>query len=96
MNIAIYAVVLAALQGVTTPSRDLMVRATTRPEHLGRVFGFVYSGLDLGGTVAPYLIALLFDFGKPGWFFPLLAAVTTLTAATVINVNAEKARANAT
>jgi len=87
--------IAGGLQGLTTPSRDLLVRAATPPEQLGRVFGFVYSGLDLGGTVAPYLIALLFDGGRAGWYFPLLAAVTALTASTVINVDPAKAAGRA-
>jgi len=34
--------------GTTAPSRDMMVRGATPPGSTGKVFGFVYSGLDLG------------------------------------------------
>ena len=34
--------------GMVAPSRDLIVRASTPKGATGRVFGFVYSGLDVG------------------------------------------------
>ena len=37
----------------TGPSRDLIVRHATPQGASGRVYGFVYSGLDLGATVWP-------------------------------------------
>lgn len=47
--------------GMTMPSRDLVVRQATPPGATGRVFGFVYSGLDAGSAVAPVLIGLMLD-----------------------------------
>jgi predicted MFS family arabinose efflux permease len=47
--------------GMTLPSRDLVVRQATPPGATGRVFGFVYSGLDAGSAIAPVLIGLLID-----------------------------------
>ena len=72
-----------AFAGFTTPSRDLLIRAVAGPARIGTVFGVVYAGLDLGGTLAPYLTALIFDAGRPEWFFPLTAIVTFLTIFTV-------------
>lgn len=73
-----------AFKGFTTPSRDLLIRSVAGPARVGSVFGVVYSGLDLGGTIAPYATALLFDAEQPGWFFPMLAAMTMMTILTVI------------
>jgi len=39
--------------GVTAPSRDMLVRAATPRGSSGKVFGFVYSGLDVGSLIAP-------------------------------------------
>ena len=56
------AVALAgALAGMTTPSRDMLVRAAAPPGASGKVFGFVYSGLDLGSTLTPTLVGSLLD-----------------------------------
>jgi MFS transporter, FSR family, fosmidomycin resistance protein len=38
---------------VTNPSRDLIVRATTRPGSTGKVYGFVHSGPHVGSMVTP-------------------------------------------
>jgi MFS family permease len=46
------------------------------------VFGFVYSGLDLGGTIAPVLIGLLMDHRYPHavfWVVAIVSAVAILT-----------------
>ncbi len=37
-----------AAGGATGPSRDMIVRGATPPGASGKVFGFVYSGLDVG------------------------------------------------
>ena len=42
--------------GATGPSRDLIVRNATPRGAAGRVYGFVYSGLDVGSTIAPDLV----------------------------------------
>lgn len=64
-----------ALAGLTTPSRDMLVRSATPPGTSGKVFGFVYSGLDLGATLTPALVGLLLDAGRPGALFVLVPAV---------------------
>ena len=77
------AVALAgALAGATTPSRDMLVRAAAPPGATGRVFGFVYSGLDLGATLTPVLIGRLLDAGHPGAVFVLVPAVMVLSILT--------------
>ena len=49
--------------GLTNPSRDLIVRATTPPGSTGKVYGFVYSGLDVGSMVTPVYFGWLLDGG---------------------------------
>ena len=62
---ALVGVLFAAgfLSGVTTPSRDMLVRSATPRGATGRVFGFVYSGLDVGSALAPVAVGLLVDSG---------------------------------
>ena len=54
--------------GIAGPSRDLLVRraATARfgQAAFGRIYGFVYSGLDLGLALAPLLFGRLMDAGN--------------------------------
>jgi FSR family fosmidomycin resistance protein-like MFS transporter len=77
------AVALAGgLAGATTPSRDLLVRAAAPEGATGRVFGFVYSGIDLGGTLTPALVGHLLDNGRPRAVLLLVAAVMAVSILT--------------
>lgn len=75
------------LNGMIQPSRDMMVRAVTPIGSFGKVFGFVSTGFNLGGMVAPLLFGWLMDRGEPRAIFMivvgfiLLALVTAITRA---------------
>ncbi len=47
--------------GIAGPSRDLLVRSVTPKGAAGRVYGVVYSGLDVGLAIAPLLFGALID-----------------------------------
>ena len=66
------------LVGLTFPSRDMLVRETAAADARGRVFGFVYSGLDTGAAVAPLIVGLLLDHGDPQAVMWLIAALLLL------------------
>lgn len=70
--------------GATGPSRDLIVRRATPPGASGRVYGFVYSGLDLGATVGPVLIGAMLDAGMARGVFLLVAALMVLAIGTAM------------
>jgi FSR family fosmidomycin resistance protein-like MFS transporter len=54
---------MGVASGITGPSRDLLVKRST-PEHAtGRVYGVVYSGLDIGQAVVPLFVGALMDQG---------------------------------
>lgn len=74
------------LQGMTTPSRDLLVRSATPKGATGRVFGFVYSGLDVGSAMAPVTVGLLLDHGEARWIFWLVAAALALAIVTAFTI----------
>ena len=88
------AVALAgALAGATTPSRDMLVRAAAPPGASGKVFGFVYSGLDLGATLTPAIVGSLLDAGHPGAVFVLVPAVMALSILTATTLPSGQRRA---
>jgi MFS family permease len=78
--------------GAMTPSRDMLVRAAAPPGASGKVFGFVYSGLDLGGTLAPVLVGLLMDAGRPRAVFWIIALASLLAVMVALGVGAPPAR----
>lgn len=65
--------------GMIAPSRDLMVRSITPPGASGKVFGFVSTGLDIGGALTPLLFGYLIDIAAPAWVF-LVSALFMLIA----------------
>jgi MFS transporter, FSR family, fosmidomycin resistance protein len=77
--------------GATSPSRDMLVRAATPPGASGKVYGFVYSGLDLGSSLTPLLFGWLLDHGEPRMVFVASAAFMLLTIATVVQVRRHSA-----
>jgi len=68
--------------GVAGPSRDLLVRraATARfgKSSYGRIYGFVYSGLDVGLAATPLVFGPLLDHGR---FSAALVGVAVLQCA---------------
>ena len=74
------------LSGVTTPSRDMLVRAASPPEATGRVFGFVYSGLDAGSALAPAIVGLMLDRGHPAWVLWLVAGMLFAAIFTAVSI----------
>lgn len=76
--------------GVTYPSRDLIVRAATPPGATGRIFGFVYSGLDLGSLATPVLCGWLMDHSLPQGIFYIVFGCTIAAILTVLQLPARR------
>jgi MFS transporter, FSR family, fosmidomycin resistance protein len=47
--------------GIGGPSRDMLIKRATPKGATGRVYGTVYSGLDVGFAIAPLIFGLLMD-----------------------------------
>ncbi len=66
--------------GIGGPSRDLMIKKGTPKEATGRVYGLVYSGLDVGFALSPLVFGVFMD---QGWY-----TATLLGAAVVLFISA--------
>lgn len=88
---AIVALLAAAgfASGITNPSRDLLVRQAAPPGATGRVYGFVYSGLDAGSAIAPLVFGALLDLQRGSL---IVLAVAGLWIATVPTIYAMRRR----
>jgi MFS family permease len=73
-----------AAGGFTNPSRDMIVRNATPPGASGKVFGFVYSGLDVGSFVAPPIFGVLMTAGHPAIIFWAAVGLYVLNAGLVL------------
>jgi MFS transporter, FSR family, fosmidomycin resistance protein len=77
--IVLISMLTGMLIGLTIPSRDMLVRSATPPGATGKVFGFVYSGLDLGSLTAPAVIGFLLDKGLFHVPFVFISAALFMT-----------------
>ncbi len=78
--------------GCTAPSRDLIIRAATPVGATGRVYGFVYAGLDVGSLATPVFYGWLMDHSLPHGVFYAISAFTAAAVLTVLNLPARTRR----
>jgi len=69
--------------GTTGPSRDMIVRGITPPGASGKVFGFVYSGLDIGSFMAPLVFSHIMEAGVPAMMFWIATGLYVFNAGLV-------------
>jgi MFS family permease len=79
--------------GIAAPSRDLMIRTATPSGSSGRVYGIVYSGIDLGAALSPLIFGIFLDVGLPKFLFigvALLQLMIILTGFKVASLSTPK------
>lgn len=78
--------------GLAGPSRDMLIKRAAPPGATGRVYGTVYSGLDIGFAVAAPLFGMLLDRGWDNAVFAGSAAALTLGVASAawVGMTAQK------
>jgi MFS family permease len=81
--------------GASRTPRDVMLKDAAPPGQIGTVFGFVSSGLPLGGAVTPVPLGFLIDMGYPGLVLPVVAGLlaASLLCAGSAQAGARRARA---
>jgi FSR family fosmidomycin resistance protein-like MFS transporter len=62
-------IVIGLGYGLVGPSRDLLIKSATPQGVSGRVYGVVYSGIDLGAALGPFIFGFLMDAGLPRVLF---------------------------
>ncbi len=78
--------------GIAGPSRDLLVRAAAPKGATGRVYGVVYSGLDIGLSISPVLFGAMMDASHPGWVFVMIGVFQVGALLTAVGVGERAAR----
>ena len=63
----------------TLVPRDVMVKDAAPPGQVGKVFGFVSSGLPLGQALTPVPFGFLIDAGRPDLVLALVAGLLLLS-----------------
>ncbi|MEN9863170.1 MAG: hypothetical protein RLZZ601_934 [Pseudomonadota bacterium] len=91
--IVIAFIVIGLGLGIAAPSRDLMIRSATPSGSSGRVYGIVYSGIDLGAALSPLIFGIFLDVGLPKLLFigvALLQLMIILTGFKVATISSPK------
>lgn len=70
--------------GVSTPSRDMLIRSVTPKGATGTVYGLVYSGMDVGASLGPVGFGLMLDAGHTQG--PWIGAAVAFVAASGLAV----------
>ena len=93
INFIILAFVVIGLGlGIAAPSRDLMIRTATPSGSSGRVYGIVYSGIDLGAALNPLIFGIFLDIGLPKFLFIGVAFLQLMIILTGFKVSAIASR----
>jgi MFS family permease len=77
---------MGLVTGAAGPSRDLLVKKSTPENATGRVYGIVYSGLDIGQAVSPLIFGMLMDHHHYQGVWLGLALVQALLIASAFNL----------
>ena len=87
MAVPVLFAVMGVAAGIAGPSRDLIVKRAAPENATGRVYGVVYSGLDIGQAFAPLVFGPLMDMHRPQDVWLGIAIVQALLITTAINVH---------
>ena len=79
--------IMGAASGIAGPSRDLIVKRAAPPNATGRVYGVVYSGLDIGQAAAPLVFGTLMDLHRPQDVWLGIAITQAVLITTAVNVH---------
>jgi MFS family permease len=79
--------VMGFAAGLSGPSRDLLIKRATPAHATGRVYGVVYSGLDIGQAVAPIFFGLLMDHQQYRSVFIGLALIQAVLILNALNIS---------
>jgi MFS transporter, FSR family, fosmidomycin resistance protein len=67
------------MTGASRTPRDVMVKDAAPPGEIGKVFGFVSSGMSLGGAIMPVPYGLIIDAGRPDLVLVVVAVLLLLS-----------------
>jgi FSR family fosmidomycin resistance protein-like MFS transporter len=75
----VVALVAGICMGSSRTPRDVMLKEACPPGEIGKVFGFVSSGLPLGSALMPVPMGLLIDYGFTWMVLPVVAILLVLS-----------------
>lgn len=97
-GIGLAAVVVAMLiaglfYGISSPSRDVLIKRGTPTGSEGVTFGFTSTGMSIGNFLGPLTCGWIMDRGNPALLFIVLAAIIAVSVVTILLSRPSKATA---
>ncbi|MDA1326855.1 MAG: MFS transporter [Proteobacteria bacterium] len=96
---AVLAVTLAAMigagmvYGISSPSRDVMIKNTTPLGSAGVAFGFTSSGMSVGNLLGPLICGWIMDAGRPQLMYMVLAGIAAVSIVAVVLTRSRQTQA---
>jgi len=90
---AVLLIALAGLcSGVAAPSRDMLIRRVAPKGATGTIYGLVYSGMDVGASVAPTVFGYMVDaqMDRGPWYGAALAFTISALLAVYVAYEAQQ------
>ena len=87
LNLEFVAVLFACagfFSGAVSPSRDMLIRSLAPAKEMGKVFGVVSTGFNIGCIFSPPLFGYILDYYSAEDIFWILGFVSLITVMTVI------------
>ena len=88
--VAVLFLVGGFLSGAVSPSRDMLIRSLSPPNEMGKVFGFVSTGFNIGGMFAPLMFGYVLDNHDPSIVFWMVGAVSLASVLTVVSTGHQR------
>lgn len=89
-GIAVALAIAGFCSGIAQPSRDMVIRKAAPKGSTGKVYGFVYSGLDAGSSTAPLVFSYMLDQHQGGLVMYSVALVWGLGMLTIVTVRGRR------
>ena len=80
------------LYGIAIPLRDMVVRSIAPSGSAGKVFGFTYSGMDVGSAITTLLFGYMLSQSLPFWIFILICVFMMIGVFTILFAKAAARR----
>ena len=85
-------IIAGLFSGMVAPSRDMLIRSVTPPGEVGKVFGFVSTGYNIGGILGPPMFGYLLDHYAPQSLFWVVGIAALMTMGTVLFASRRQTR----
>jgi MFS family permease len=79
--------------GISSPSRDILIKKATPTGSAGVAFGFTSSGMSVGNLMGPIICGWIMDAGRPQLMFVVLAVIVAVSIISVILTRPQPAEA---